>query len=275
MRWVAVLVLVLLTLAVPAVADTAVLGCTNTARVRWDVDLESVRVDAAVVEVPGCPDGEIVGLQLITDNGDIPAEALAEPVVDEQATFDLTPYALRVEPVTGVRVFLYGEAGEDAIEIIVDRRFFNRPGNEQVGLREMTLLQVEPGQDYEVAGAPDRYRTVACSEVGLTGEGDVVGEGVGTFSATASGRHIVCHLMRPVSGRGNGPDDQTDVLGDSVTKGGGTGSGGVAGGSSPLPGTGRGVLPLAAVGLGGVVAGALLLLLDNTRRRRALSTRRG
>lgn len=223
--------------------------CTDTVSVRWQVDHERVTVDAAVVEAPGCPDGTPVGIQLITDDGDVPDEPLVESSTNERATFDLTDYALRVEPVTGVRVFLEGEAVEGTVTIIIDRRFFNPAGNEQVGLRDRRTTTLEIGTTYLVAGPPDGYGEVSCDDVDLVVE-DAVGEGVGLFTATAAGRHVACFQKQVGPARDD--VDGTDVLGNILTRGGEVLRGG------PLAMTGLSVLRLAVVGLAALGLGAAL-----------------
>jgi hypothetical protein len=86
-----------------------------------------------VVEVRGCEDGTPVGLQLITDDGDVPAEALVSEVTSEHAHFDLEPLGLRIEPVIGVRVFIYGDPVAEFVTIVVEQRLFATSGNEQRG----------------------------------------------------------------------------------------------------------------------------------------------
>lgn len=68
--------LVLGLLSSPATATEAAEGdpCSTTASVSWLTNHEDVTVEGAVVDVPGCADGEPVGLQLLTDDGGLPAE---------------------------------------------------------------------------------------------------------------------------------------------------------------------------------------------------------
>lgn len=183
MRLVGLFALLLAPLPAPvlaAAADSS--GCTDDAHVRWEVDVDRSTVDGASVEVPGCADGDLVGLQLIMEDGDLPREPLVAAVVDERAVFDLTPYSPGIAPTIGVRVSLHPSgdvAGDDRIEVMVERRYFNHAGNEQRGLREVERFSLDVGATYVVPGAPDGYRTTDCSEVGVSE--DVVGEGVGTF----------------------------------------------------------------------------------------------
>jgi hypothetical protein len=80
--------------------------CSSDATVLWETGHPNLRVTGATVDVPGCDDDEIVGLQVITDAGDVPSEMLFAEVVDERAFFDLSPYDIGIEPTTGVRVAL-------------------------------------------------------------------------------------------------------------------------------------------------------------------------
>lgn len=243
-------------LPAPALADTS--GCTDTADVSWEVDPDTVTVSGAVVDVPGCEDGDEVGLQLITDDGDVPAEPLVEQVEDERVRFDLEPLNMRIEPVTGVRVLLYGEVVVELVDIVVEQRFFSSSGNEQRGLREVTELGVREGGTYTVPGAPTRYEVVDCeADLDVDVPGDVIEQGEGSFEATEDGRHLVCYQQLPGTpggppdveepvvddetdvsddgetggpgnddgrgsggrdDRGNGPDDKTDVLGEDITR---------------------------------------------------------
>lgn len=198
-----------------AAADDA--GCTDAAHVRWDVDIDQSTVEGASVDVPGCADGDLVGLQLIMEDGDLPSEPLVAAVEDEKAVFDLTPYAPGIAPTIGVRVTLHpseGVAGDERIEVTVERRYFNPAGNEQRALREIERLSLDVGSAYVVAGPPDGYRVTDCSAVGVSE--DVVGEGVGTFIATESGRHLACYRMTP--GAPASPPDETAALDDTVTR---------------------------------------------------------
>jgi hypothetical protein len=201
-----------------AAADTGEL-CSEAAHVSWQADWDTVTVARAAVDVPGCGDGEPVGIQLLTDDGDVPEDGPVMGVVaDERVVFDLTALEQRVEPVIGVRVFL--ELAEEELiffEVTVDRRFFNAPGNEQRGLRQVTSLQVPLDGAYRVPGAPSGYQDVDCSEVNTTIGDDVIEEGSGTFTATASGRHLACYQQTP--GVPPGPPDaqEPEVLGETVT----------------------------------------------------------
>jgi putative cell wall-binding protein len=83
--------------------------CSTTARVAWNTDLDTLAVQGVTVEVPGCADGEVVGLQLFTDDGNIPAgDPLLTTARAGRATFDVSELGVGIEPVTGVRVFLEG-----------------------------------------------------------------------------------------------------------------------------------------------------------------------
>jgi hypothetical protein len=90
-----------------ALADAAAgSACSSDATVRWETDHRDLRVTRATVEVPGCADDELVGLQVLTGDGSVPAAMIFTGVVDERASFDLSPYDLGVEPTTGVRIAL-------------------------------------------------------------------------------------------------------------------------------------------------------------------------
>jgi hypothetical protein len=220
--WRAVLcvtVLLILMVMTPAAAAAPTgAPCTDTATVGWSVDLDSGVVTGATVAVRGCADGEIVGLQLLTVAGDVPAEEpLVADVEAERATFDLTPFALRVEPIVGVRVFLIGADDGDLVVISVDQRFFNRPGNEQVGLRQLAVLQLPVGSSYLVPGPPSGYVEVHCEfDLGLLPADDHIGDGSGSFTAVASGVHRVCHQRRPGPPGGPPQVEAARVLPDVV-----------------------------------------------------------
>jgi hypothetical protein len=202
----AALVLAAASQAAPALANDAA-TCTNAADISWEVDRSDHRVRTIIVEVDGCDGGELVGIQLITEDGDVPPSA---PLVGEAwegtATFDLMDTGLYVAPITGVRVFLELSGGEQVTyQITVDRRFFSSAGSEQVGLRQLTVLNVPLGGSYVVPGAPNRYTEVLCDQVGYEPE-DVVGEGSGTFDElSASGRHITCFQQDPGTPGGRPP----------------------------------------------------------------------
>jgi hypothetical protein len=122
----AALVLAAASQAAPALANDAA-TCTNAADISWEVDRSDHRVRTIIVEVDGCDGGELVGIQLITEDGDVPPSA---PLVGEAwegtATFDLMDTGLYVAPITGVRVFLELSGGEQVTwQITVDRRFFS------------------------------------------------------------------------------------------------------------------------------------------------------
>lgn len=252
-----------------AVADGVV--CTDTVSVSWGTDWETVTVTDAVVEALGCDDGTDVGLQLITDDGDLPAAPLVAQIQAERASFDLRPLDVGIEPVTGVRVLLDGAVLAAVVEITVDQRYFNRPGNEQVGHRETTTLQVPADGRYTVPGAPSRYTEVDCAEVGLLSDDDVIDEGSGPFTATASGVHRVCYLQVP--GTQGGRDDDRGVPGvlDDVAvlgsrfgpDGGAAASGGVEG---ALALTGGGLATAAMLGGLLVLGGLGLRRVERWRR---------
>jgi hypothetical protein len=193
--------------------------CSAAAHVSWVTDWDTVTVQAAVIDVPGCGDGEPIGIQLLTDHGDVPGDApLMTEVKNGRALFDLSHLAVRVEPVTGVRVFLELRGGEQYTwQITVDRRFFNPAGNEQVGLRDLTVLQVPDLGSYLVEGAPERYRETSCAELGYE-PSDAIAEGSGTFeNVTAGGRHIAC-FQQTTAGRGPANASDTDVLDGSLER---------------------------------------------------------
>jgi hypothetical protein len=266
MRLVALLVCLLALVPTTAFAAEAE-ACTDTANVTWETNWEDVTVTGAIVEVPGCEDGDQVGLQLLTDDGDLPAEPLVSEVEAEHAWFDLAPLDVRIEPVIGVRVLLYGEAVIEIVGVVVEQRFFGQTGNEQRGLRRTTALEVPVGGQYLVPGAPTRYDVAVCAEMNTTLPGDLIGQGAGTFTATEAGTHVVCYQQQPGT-PGGPPDvedpsvgDETDALGDSITQ--------------PAPSTGGGGLGgLAATGTNIVVGGALALVLLMTGRR-LVGLRRG
>jgi hypothetical protein len=206
--------------ALPAAADDGQL-CSIVADVSWQTDASKLTVDGAIVDVGSCEDGAPIGIQLVTDDGDVPPQGpLMGAVEGGQGVFDLVPYEQRIEPVTGVRVFLQIQEDEFVFfEVTVDRRFFSAPGNEQVGRRQVTSLHVPLDGEYVVPGAPSGYTDVACSDVNTTIDDDVVEQGTGTFTATEAGRHLACYRQTPGVAPG-GPDGQgTEVLDGSVTAG--------------------------------------------------------
>jgi hypothetical protein len=248
-------------LALPTIAHAAGQDlCTDLATVYWDVDLASVTVNGATVDVPGCADGEPVGIQLITDDGDLPPDGpMMGQAEDGHATFDLTGYAVRVEPVTGIRVFLRVPGNEHPVwVIVVEQRFFNEPGNEQLGLRRSTTLEVPLDGEYAVPGPPTRYDEVRCDQVDTILPPDLVGEGSGIFPATAAGIHVVCYRQQP--GVPGGPPDvedprvveEAEVLGEILTRRPGRT------GSAFLPSTGADLLVLAWLAIGAVGIGRRL-----------------
>lgn len=259
----------------PGLAAAQEEGCTQHARVTWDTGTDSVRVDAAHVAVPGCADGERVGLQLLTDDGDLPLEPLIAAVVDEHAVFDLVPLDVRIEPVTGVRIVLYGADDVVLVEVEVEQRYFSAPGREQRGLRRTDLLQVPLGGRYVVPEPGPGYATVACAEVGVSTEGTLA-EGAGTFDAGAGGRHLACHRRTSAGPAPARPgSDGPQVLGESearIERRASAGGTEVLGASADrragagLPRTGVDPLVVLGTGLGLLVVGASTLA--NQRRRR-------
>lgn len=247
--------------ALPAGAQAV--ACTETAHVSWETNWDDVTVEAAIVEVPGCVDGDEVGIQLLTDDGDLPAEPMVGQVQDEHVRFDLSSLHVGIEPVTGVRVLLYGETIVEIVHIDVVQRFFSQSGNEQRGLLRTTELEVPVGGQYHVPGAPNRYEVAACSEMRRwSPPSDLVGQGAGTFTATEAGRHVVCYQQAPGT-HGGRPDvddpgvDETDVLGNqAVTPSTLVPGRGATGGLLASTGANLAVLALAALFL--VVAGRRL-----------------
>lgn len=198
--------------------------CTDFASMSWETDITTLTVAGATVEVKGCDDGEPVGLQLITDEGDVPDDGpIMKEAADERAFFDLTDFEQDIEPVTGVRVYLQLADEVEYWEITVERRFFNMPGNEQLGLRQTTVLLVPDGGTYRVPGAPGGYDEVACEDVGVdiddiddSLEGDDNGrQGSGEeFTATESGRHLACYQQTP--GEPREPiDEEPEIIEDA------------------------------------------------------------
>lgn len=256
--------LLVLLLTAPSAAALPVREAPDSAHVTWRVDPDRGSIEAAMVDVAGGADGDPVGLQLITADGNVPTEPLVRRVADGHAWFDLADHQLDVEAVTGVRVLLGRTAREGVLRILVDQRFFNRGGREQVGLRAMTLLRIERGDTYTPPAVPARYAPVSCRTVGLTAQADVVAEGTGTFSATTTGRHLVCYRLREL-----GPtqdDEESGVLGDATTVGEDVADAPATHADADLlPATGGQVPQLALVALVVTTIGVLLLRL---RRRR-------
>jgi hypothetical protein len=191
--------------AEPAAGDGTI--CAGLARVGWDVDLDDVSVRGATVAVQGCDDGEPVGLQLIIDDGDVPDDGpLFAEVVDEVASFDLSPLGVGVEPVVGVRVFLVVQNEPvELLSLTIEQRFFNPAGNEQQGLRRTSSLLVAPGASYLVPGAGRGYTDVACADVSTTLPPDLTAQGAGTFTVSDAGTHVVCYQQLPGQQGGPGP----------------------------------------------------------------------
>ena len=209
-------------MALAPAASASGTACSDTANVGWSVDHETVTVAGAHVQVPGCADGEWVGIELITTEGDVPSDGpLASEVVDQVANFDLSDLELRIEPVTGIRVYLE-IAGEPTpiVAIDVDQRFFNPAGNEQIGRGLITTLILGVGQEYEVPSDYVGYEPADCSDLGVTAPDDLVAEGTGTFTANESGTHLACYQQQPGSGGGPGPGqpeaDVPEVLGEII-----------------------------------------------------------
>jgi hypothetical protein len=168
---------------------------------------------------------------LIINDGDVPPNGpLMGQVTDERVVFDVSGLDIRIEPVTGIRVFLELSGGEQlTYQITVDRRFFSSAGSEQVGLRQLTVLNVPLGGSYVVPGAPNRYTEVLCETVGYEPT-DLLKEGSGTFPATGSGRHIACFQQEPGSPGGQppgpgGPGSEQPIVipPDDASSGGGEG----------------------------------------------------
>jgi hypothetical protein len=192
-------------LGVPPAAAAGL--CSSTATVAWETNFADATVAAVAIDVPGCSDGEAVGIQLLLDDeSELPKDGpLMGQVSGERAVFDVSGLDIRIEPVTGIRVFLELSGGEQlTYQVTVDRRFFSSAGSEQVGLRQLTVLNVPFGSSYLVPGAPNRYTEVRCETVGYAPE-DASDEGSGTFSATASGRHIACFQQVPGAPGGQPP----------------------------------------------------------------------
>lgn len=106
MRLLALALVALLGLAAPtAPAGAQDAGCAEDATVRWTLDLTGPEVIGARVTVPGCPDGETVGLQLVTETGMVPAEGwLTGELVGQEVSFDISAPRPTVAEVTGVAV---------------------------------------------------------------------------------------------------------------------------------------------------------------------------
>ena len=69
-RALAVLTISLLVLVVQASAAVAEGRlCADTVTVSWQTDLTELQVAGVFVEVPGCEDGEFVGIELLMDDG--------------------------------------------------------------------------------------------------------------------------------------------------------------------------------------------------------------
>lgn len=271
-----ILLVVVLVFATPGLAAAQPAGCTDEASVSWDTDPGLSTVSRAHVSVPGCSDGEGVGLQLLQGDEVLPSEPLIQQVTDERAVFDLTSLAVGIEPVTGVRILLYGDVTGDSgplpVEIEVEQRYFNAPGREQVGLRRSDVLTVPVGDSYVVPQPGAAYETVPCAGVGVDPTG-IIAEGVGVFEATEGGRHLACHRRT-----GPGATERPTAVGPTVLVGGHasavdvTGEGpdiDVLGGDPPasgdgLPRTGDHILLLLAIAFAASVLG--LSIITSSRR---------
>lgn len=250
------LLLLLMALPAPAFAQSSE-PCTEAVEISWEVDHDDATVTAGLVHAPGCPDGEPVELQLMTDDGPAPADPLQGEVSNEVARFDLDPLDVRMRPVIGVRVLMSGGTVE-VVGIVVEQRFFAQNGNEQRGLIQTTTLEVPLHGTYEVPGAPARYDVVSCSDMGWTAPDDLVEQGAGPFTATEAGRHVVCYQQQ--SGTSGGPPDvedpvvgdDTEVLGEQMTR--------------PAPSTQRGA-PLARTGADVLTLGMVGMILIAAGRR--------
>lgn len=197
MRRLALVLAVLATMVPVPASGQAPQACTESANLSWEVDHDTASVTVGIVEVPGCDDGDVVGLQLrLEEVGWVPEEPLVTEVADERARFDLRSHDVGMRPVVGGRVTLYGEAMTEVVEVIVDQQFVNPAGNPQRGLRTITELEVPIGGQYRVPGAPPRYATVSCGDVGISTDG-TIGEGAGDFTATTAGRHVACYQQQP------------------------------------------------------------------------------
>lgn len=275
--------------------------CADQVRPSWDqvttVD-GVVTVGVAILDLPGCTDGEVVGLQLLLDDQLVPDERLHAVVTDGRARFDLTPFDIPVAPVTGVQVTLVDASATIAID--VERRYLNPAGNEQVGLASIERRELAPGSTYTVASERAGYVATDCDAAGITAtSGPVVAEGAGgPFTAATPGTHLACfqQVPGPPAGPGGpggpGGGDGTEVLGEVIERdgvagaGGGSGTAGPGGGAASagdgdtevlssvlrrLPVTGDDLTRLAA--LAGGMLGAGVAALSWRRRRSGSATR--
>jgi hypothetical protein len=89
-----------------------------------------------------------------------------------------------------------------AASVIIDQRYFNRPGNEQGGLARQTEASSVGAGTYVVPEAPPGYRPVCCEHVRFDLEqfGDLLHaddgslvQGAGIFPFVTTGRHLVCY----------------------------------------------------------------------------------
>lgn len=274
---VALAVLAVLSLGVSAAlaapAEPAADVCAEQVSPSWDqvADVDGVvTVGEAILRLPGCPDGEVVGFQLQLGDDLAPDELLTVVVQDETARFDLTPFAVPVAPVTGVRVVLVDRAATIAIDL--ERRYVNPAGNEQVGLATIDRLELAPGATYDAVAGRASYAAVACASFGITATTPpVVAEGAdGPFTATTPGTHLACFQLQA------GPaDDDTEVLGEVLERGDGANVGvGRRGGGTEvlsavlerLPATGGSIAQVAT--LAGILVGAGTAALSWRRRDR-------
>ena len=194
--------------------------CSNTATVGWQTDLAAMQVTGAVVEVPGCEEGDFVGLELVLDDGlTVPDDGpLGTEAKDGFATFDLRPLDVGIEPVIGVRVFLAVEGQPTPVVLItVEQRFFNSAGHEQIGLRITTELLVPEGRFYAVPQPTAGYEAVDCTSVTLVTQETPISTGVGEFIAERSGLHIACYRLVP-GPRGGPPGAEEPEVLDEVTE---------------------------------------------------------
>lgn len=245
-------------------------ACTETANLSWEVDHGTASVTTGVVELPGCEDGDVVGLQLDLEGfGWLPEDPIVAEVADERARFDLTTHDVGVRPVVGARVTLYGEAMAEVVEVLVDQQFVNAAGKPQRGLRTITELDVPIGEQYRVPEAPRRYATVPCAAVGISTEG-TIGEEVGDFTARTAGRHVVCYQQQSGSPDDAPGEEDAEVLGVQLQRDPPVvieGAGGPATGDRPLASTGVDLLRMALVALTLLVAGRWLTRRANRGKR--------
>jgi hypothetical protein len=89
-----------------------------------------------------------------------------------------------------------------SVAVVIDQRYFNQPGNEQVGLARQTHVTTVGAGTYTVPDAPPGYRTVGCEHVRfdleqfddlLRADDGILVQGHGAFSFVTTGRHLVCY----------------------------------------------------------------------------------